>query len=351
MAKVMRRPGEYIIPHEAIPEVMSRITVFPEDQAVCVERTEPMFTTYWASAGEVSPFFLAVMKEKRIIGARCPKCKMVICPPYMTRCPSCQKENYSLVDMEVGLEMPEVGYMLNTPPITVFANARFARYAPFGRGRVILGESQCALPTQVFTTTGFLKPGIFKRGTKVKIIFRKNRMGFSTDYFAVPFDEVPEKLRDKNGVEETQLRWKSLKLKEPLVTDARKKQFPKVVQALNRFVGAIPRSPRAQRDLANWVRRIQVVTGGGKFGLIIDKQRIKVLKDKVPRPDLILVVEDPAHLEGWTKGDSLINLIRTGLAGINNLRDMETIFKLDRLHRSIRRDAEEIGAGKRVKGE
>jgi hypothetical protein len=30
---------------------------------------------------------------------------------------------------------------------------------------------------------------------------------------------------------------------------------------------------------------------------------------------------------------------------------METIFKLDRLHRSIRRDAEEIGAGKRVKGE
>jgi len=341
MEKVMRRPGEYVIPHEAIPEVMSRITVFPEDKAVCLERTESMFTTYWASAGEISPFFLAVMKEKKIIGARCPQCQMVICPPYMTRCIVCQKEDFSMVDMEVGVEMPQVGWMLGTPPITVFANARFARYAPFGRGRVILGESQSALPIQVFTTTGFLKPGIFQRGTKVKIIFRKNRMGFSMDYFAVPLDEVPEKLRDKNGVEETALKWKSTEISEPQVTDAYKKQFPKMLQAVTKFVSAIPKSPRAQRDLANWTRKIQVKTGGGKFGLLLDKQKIKVVKDKVPRPDLLLVVQDPAHLIGWTNGDSLVNMIRTGFAGINNLQDMETVFKLDRLHRSIRRDAEE----------
>ncbi len=343
MEKVMRRPGEYVIPHEAIPEVMSRITVFPEDKFICVERTEPMFTTYWATAGEVSPFFLAVMKEKKILGARCPKCKMVICPPYMTRCPVCQNDDYSLVNLETGIEMPQVGYMLGTPPITVFANARFARYAPFGRGRVILGESQSALPIQVFTTTGFLKPGIFKAGTKVKIIFRKFRMGFSTDYFAVPLDEVPEKLRDKNGLEETALKWKSVEIGEPQVTDTFKKQFPKALQAVSKFVGAIPKSPRAQRDLANWTRKIQVKTGGGKFGLLLDKQKIKVVKEKVPRPDLVLVVEDPSHFIGWTNGDSLVNLIRIGVAGINNLQDMETIFKFDRLHRSIRRDAEERG--------
>jgi len=228
-----------------------------------------------------------------------------------------------------------------TPPITVFANARFARYAPFGRGRVILGESQSALPIQVFTTTGFLKPGIFQRGTKVKIIFRKSRMGFSTDYFAVPLEEVPEKQRDKNGVEETALKWKSLEISEPKVTDVYKKQFPKMLQAVSKFVQAIPKSPRAQRDLMNWTRKIQVKTGGGRFGLILDKQRIKVVKEKVARPDLNLVVEDPAHLVGWTKGDSIVNLIRTGAGGIDNLQDMETIFKLDRLHRSIRRDAEE----------
>ncbi len=341
MEKVMRRAGEYVIPHEAIPEVMSRISVYPEDQSVCVERTEAMFTTYWASAGEVSPFFLAVMKEKKILGSRCPKCKMVICPPYMTRCPVCQNEDFSLVNLETGIEMPQVGYMLGTPPITVFANARFARYAPFGRGRVILGDSQSALPIQVFTTTGFLKPGIFKAGTKVKVIFRKVRMGFSTDYFAVPLDEVPQKLRDKNGVEETALKWKSMEIEEPGLTDAFKKQFPKALQAVAKFFGAIPKSPRAQRDVANWTRKILVKTGGGNFGLLLDKQRIKVVKGKIPRPDLVMVVEDPAHLIGWTNGDSLVNLIRTGGAGINNLQDMETIFKFDRLPRSIRRDAEE----------
>ena len=127
------------------------------------------------------------------------------------------------------------------------------------------------------------------------------------------------------------------------VTDAFKKQFPKALQAVTKFVGAIPKSPRAQRDVANWTRKILVKTGGGKFGLLLDKQKIKVVKDKIPRPDLVLVVEDPAHLMGWTNGDSLVNLIRTGAAGISNLQDMETIFKFDRLHRSIRRDAEERG--------
>ena len=73
MEKVRRKSGDYVIPPEAVPEVMSRISTFPEDKAVCLERTEAMYTTYWASAGEISSFFLAVMREKKIIGARCPK--------------------------------------------------------------------------------------------------------------------------------------------------------------------------------------------------------------------------------------------------------------------------------------
>lgn len=340
MKKIMMK-DEWVIPDGAVPKVMSRISISPEDQVVCVERTEAMFTTYWASAGELSPFFLAVMKEKKIVGAKCPKCQMVLCPPYMTRCPVCQNGDGSLVDLEAGMEMPQEGYMLGTPPITVFANARFARYAPFGRGRVILGDSQCALPVQVFTTTGFLKPGIFQRATKVKIIFRKNRMGFSTDYFAVPLDEVPEKLRDKKGLEETSLKWKSLELGEPQVTEDYKKQFSNVLKAVERFVKNIPKSPRAQRDLTNWDRKILVKTGGGNFSMILASQKIKIQKGKVPRPELTLVVENPSYLGAWTKGESFVNMIRTGLAGISNLQDMETIFKLDRLHRSIRRDAEE----------
>lgn len=345
MEQIRRRKGEYVIPHEAIPEVMSRITVSPEDGVVCLERTEPMFTTYWASAGEVSPFFLAVMEEKRIIGARCPACGMVICPPYMTRCPVCQNEDRTLVDLEVGIELPQAGWMLGTPPITVFANARFARYAPFGRGRVILGESQSALPIQVFTTTGFLRPGIFRRGTQVKIVFRSSRIGFSTDYFAVPLEEVPAELRDRDGLEETDLTWKSLELATPTVTEARRESFPGVLDAVRAFTGQIPSSPRAQRDLLNWNRRVLVETGGGSFGLVLAAQTIGVVEEhEIEQPDLRLVVGEPSLLAGWTKGDSLVNLIRTGQAGISNLQDMETIFKLDRLPRSIRRDAEEAAA-------
>ncbi|MCX5907155.1 MAG: hypothetical protein NTY64_08190, partial [Deltaproteobacteria bacterium] len=180
-----------------------------------------------------------------------------------------------------------------------------------------------------------------QRGTKVKIIFRKNRMGFSTDYFAVPLDEVPEKLREKSGLEESSLKWKSLELVEPQVTDEYKKQLANMQKAVERFIKDIPRSPRAQRDLTHWTRKILVKTGGGNFSMILANQKIKVQKEKVPRPDLTLIVENPAHLGAWSKGDSLVNLIRTGEVHISNLQDMETIFKLDRLHRSIRRDAEE----------
>lgn len=98
----------------------------------------------------------------------------------------------------------------------------------------------------------------------------------------------------------------------------------------------------------NWNRKIVVKTAGGKFGLILASQKIRVAKEtEIKKPDLTLIVDDPNYLVGWTKGDSLVNLIRTGFAGINNLQDMETVFKLDRLHRSIRRDAEEGKLGEK----
>ena len=68
-----------------------------------------------------------------------------------------------------------------------------------------------------------------------------------------------------------------------------------------------------------------------------------------PRQEMIVIPswtpssEPRSSVIAWTNGDSLVNLIRTGAAGISNLQDMETIFKFDRLHRSIRRDAEERG--------
>jgi len=344
MSEIIYKGNEPVIVDGAVPNIMTRITKSPIEEGghLCLERTEAMYTTYWASAGELSPFFIEVIKNKRIIGARCPKCKMVICPPYMTRCPKCQNADKSFVELESGVEMPQIGRMLNTPPITVFANARFARYAPFGRGRVMLGESQSALPIQVFTTTGFLKPGIFKAGTEVKIIFRKNRGGFSTDYFAVPLSEVPKKLRNKKGLEEHELKWESLKLSDPEIKKEYQSKMKDVLAALKKFLSGIKKSPRAQRDLVNWNRKILVKTGGGSLGLVIANQDLKLVEKKqVARPNLVITIDDPQYLIGWTKGDSIINLIRTDKAAVSNLQDLETIFKLDRLPRSMRRDAQE----------
>lgn len=349
MSKIIYQSKEPVIVDGAIPNIATRITKAPAEEGghLCLERIEAMYTTYWASAGEISQFFIEIVKNKRIIGARCPSCKMVICPPYMTRCPSCQNPDKSFVELETNIEMPQVGRMLNTPPITVFANARFARYAPFGRGRVMLGESQSALPIQVFTTTGFLKPDIFKAGTKVKIVFRKNRVGFSTDYFAVPLSEVPPKLRNKKGLEEHELKWASLKLSEPVLKDEYKAKMKDALAALKKFLSGIKKSPRAQRDLINWSRKILVKTGGGSLGLIIANQDMKLVEKKsVAKPNLVIVIDDPQYLINWTKGDSIINLIRTDKAAVSNLQDLETIFKLDRLHRSMRRDAQEKGLGK-----
>ena len=176
----------------------------------------------------------------------------------------------------------------------------------------------------------------------MKIVFRSSRIGFSTDYFAVPLDEVPPELRGKDGLEETELSWKSLELLAPTVTDDRSASFPAALEAIRAFLDQIPNSPRAQRDLLNWSRKIVLKTGGGDLGLVLANQAISVVEEgEIDKPDLTLVVEEPDLLAGWTKGDSIVNLIRTGRAGISNLQDMETIFKLDRLPRSIRRDAEE----------
>ncbi len=122
-------------------------------------------------------------------------------------------------------------------------------------------------------------------------------------------------------------------------------EHQRVLEAVRAFVGEIPASPRAQRDLLNWNRRIAVKTGGGSLGLALADQAISdVEESELGEPDLTLAVEDPNLLVAWTEGASIVNLIRTGDAGITNLQDMETIFKLDRLPRSIRRDAEQAGA-------
>jgi len=76
-----------VIPDEYIPEVASRVVTI-DDKDYLLEN-DAMFTFYERSLGELSPFFLSIRDEKKLLGCKCPKCGIVRVPPIVTHCPDC----------------------------------------------------------------------------------------------------------------------------------------------------------------------------------------------------------------------------------------------------------------------
>ncbi|HEX2987779.1 MAG TPA: hypothetical protein VHS06_06365 [Chloroflexota bacterium] len=164
-----------LIPTEAIPEQGGEIVSI--DGKGYLMLNDAMFTFYRRSMGELTPFFLALRDEKKILGARCTNCGIVRVPPFATRCPDC---NFAPTEL---VEVGDVGRMLNTPPITYFANALFQQQVPFGRGRVVLEGADTAISVNIYTSKGILVPGLITKDTEVKVVFRKDRTGEITDLF------------------------------------------------------------------------------------------------------------------------------------------------------------------------
>ena len=107
---------------------------------------------------------------------------------------------------------------------------------------------------------------------------------------------------------------------------------------LKSLSAAVERSPRAQHNLAGWDRRILVQTSGGSFGLAIYDGKLGVM-DAFDDSDFVMVVHDPQLLIDWmTFRAALTNAIIEGKLWISLNREFTTIFKLDRLPRSTRRD-------------
>ena len=69
-----------MLPEEGIREV----TV---DGRTYLLRNDVMFTAMQHAQGEFSDFFLSLRDEQRIFGHRCPRCRHLIVPPFMRRCP------------------------------------------------------------------------------------------------------------------------------------------------------------------------------------------------------------------------------------------------------------------------
>lgn len=320
-----------VVPFEAIPDRAGKTVVVDGKPYLVIN--DAMFTFYQRSMGELSPFFYALRDEKRILGCKCVECGIVRVPPFLLRCPDCDFAPTELV--EVG----DVGRMLSTPPITYFANSLFQQQVPFGRGRIVLSGADTAMSVNFYTTRGILVPGIVTRGTEMKVVFRDQRFGEITDIFCVSTAELtPEQIASK-GIQESDLTWAAAQEPElPLSTEESIAGFGTAYAALAQLASEMRQCERARKDIENWKRDIRVKTLGGEFGLRIDNGNLYIEEEPPASPDLVMVCQDPAVLlDGLSYRGSLTQAIIRRELWINRNAEFTTIFKLERMARSLAR--------------
>jgi uncharacterized OB-fold protein len=343
MPKQVRKP---VIPLTMMPQVGMK-EVKAQDGSYLL-RNDLMFTAMQHTQGEFSDFFLALRDEGKIFGHRCPECRHLIIPPFMKRCPAC---NFVEMNKEY---VKDVGVMAATPVITIFAPSRFKAEVPFATGRVFLETSDgkltdTAMFIRVRTTRGTMRPGIYKKGTAVKIAFLKKRNGESGDIFALPQSELSPAQLAKSPLLESKIDWGKFAEEDLGEPDAQSRETLNQVVALFRSLSEmIPHSPRATANLANWQRSVSVQTGGGNFSFQVDNGKLAVREEDAEKQDLILRLKDPAVLLAWLRDSTegvqeglesppLTDLVMDGSLVVNK-PELETITRLDRVPRSLRRD-------------
>lgn len=201
---------------------------------------------------------------------------------------------------------------------------------------------------RVRTTRGTIRPGIYKRGTPVKIVFCDERRGEMLDIFAVPQSELTKKQLAKSPLLESEIEWGRLSdMDFGKPTPQRQKTLQEVRSNFQKLADMIPKSPRATANMANWRRTVTVRTAGGSFGFTVDGSKLHVSRDGVKNPNLIVAIEDPAILLTWlhdstaptgdVKSPALTDMVIEGTLVLNK-PELETITRLDRVPRSLRRD-------------
>ena len=318
-----------IILDEFIPEIRSRVVTI--DNQDYLLQNDAMYTFYERSMGELSPFFLGIKNEKEILGCKCSKCGIVRVPPMLTHCPDCEFAATRLV--EVG----QVGRMNTTPPITYFATSLFLDKAPFGRGRVILEGAATALSVMLYTTTGILVPGLIKKGTVVKVIFRDERVGQISDIYCVPASELTPEQVAKKGLLESEINWAAPKEpKFPKPTDKDMANFKQSVKEMQALAVKMSQSKRARKAIEGWKRNIAVKTKAGEFAIYIDNGDFKIEERKLASPDFVMACEDPKTLlDGLMYKGAITDSVIMKRLWISKNIEFNTIFKLDRLARFL----------------
>lgn len=326
---------EKVIPFQFIPDKEGRTTSIGGKDYLLMN--DAFHTFYERSMGELSPFFLALRDDKRVLGCKCTKCGITRVPPFVTHCPDCDFAPTEPV--EVG----QLGTMLSTPPITYFANALFMDKAPFGRGRVMLEGADTALSAMLYTTTGILAPGIIKKGTEVKVIFRDKRIGEISDIFCVPASELTQEQRARKGLQESDLNWSApVEPQFPRPTREEVAAYRQTLKRLQALAGEMSRSQRARKAIEGWKRDIAVKTKAGEFALLIDDGDLRVEEKKLASPDFVMACEDlQTLLDGLEYKGAITDSVVMKKLWLSKNTEFNTVFKLDRLARFLVREKKE----------
>lgn len=320
-------PVDFNLPRE-VDELKGR------DGETYLEFTTHMVTFYKQTYGEHSRFFMA-LREGRLIGSKCDKCGNVMVPAATWHCPNC---NFAeMKEVELGHE----GVLAQTAPITIFPSASFIGDAPFARGYVdVATDAPIAsfLMSRLRTTTGLERPGIFVKGTRLKLVFEDVREGSIRDIFWVPMSEVPENLRGKKPLLASDLNFASPKPPEVMRDPAKVKAKDEALAAMKKLAGDVDKSRRAQADLSNRTYLLGIKTGGGDFTLKVAGARLAVEDGLPAKADFILVADDPKVFIDWVDDGSLTDAAVEGSLWLPSKEAFQVLPALDRLPRSTRRD-------------
>lgn len=292
---------------------------------------DAMFTFYKRTKGEFSAFFLALKNEKRLLGCRCTECGIVRVPPFLTHCPDC---NFAPTEP---VEVEQVGIMNSTPPITYFATSLFQHMAPYGRGRVIFKGADTAISINLYTTTGILVPGIIKKGTEVKLVFRDNRVGEMTDVFCVPTSELNPEQVSKKGLQESEIDWERPQEPPiPAASDEDIRQYRKDLEQIKSIIEDMNGNESVRKAISGWKRNIHVKTKGGQCTIIIDNGDISLTESNVSSPDFIMVCDNlRTLLDGLAYKGAITDSVINKKIWISKNMEFNTIFKLDRMARFL----------------
>lgn len=332
----MKKKPEMLLPEEY--NLPKEVTVIEgKDRTPHLQFTTKMVTLYKQTYGELSPFFFGI-RDGKLIGARCKKCRQVMVPAASWHCPNC---NFATMEP---VHLPHRGVLAATAPITFFPSASFVGQAPFCRGYVdVATDAPIAsfLPCRLRTTTGIPRPGIFVKGIEVKIVFEDDRQGTILDIFAVPMSEVPARLRTKEPLHASQLRLEKPSTPKIAANQKWKDPFKAALKDVKSMASSVTKGSRASKDLAGHRLSIGVRTGGGSFALVIADSKLRVVDTPPKSVAFTMTAEDPAVISKWVKGGSLSDAVMEGRLWLPNLEAFPPLYALDRLPRSIRRDREE----------